>query len=108
MELLEKFKNSCYRLQNLFDKGNDDVKSDLLKSALWNLSIKDKQIASAQHKLPYQELAVASKSNDIDFWRRGWDSNPCVGCPTLGFRDQPGVTTSVSLQSRIKYTALVE
>ena len=97
MEKPKNFKEYCYDLQKLFDGDLDDVKSDLLKSALWNLSIRDKQIASAQYKLPYQELAVASKSNDIDFWRRGWDSNPCVGCPTLGFRDQPGMTASVPL-----------
>ena len=76
LELLEKFKNRCYHLQNLFDEGNDDVKSDLLKSALWNLSIKDKKISSVQYKLPYQELANASKSNDFVTWRREGDSNP--------------------------------
>lgn len=87
LELLEKFKNRCYHLQNLFDEGNEDVKSDLLKSALWNLSIRDKQIASSQYKLPYQELAIASTSNDIDIWRRKRDSNPRAGCPALSFRD---------------------
>ncbi len=99
LELLEKFKERCYHLQNLFDEGNEEVKSDLLKSALWNLSIKDKEIASAQYKLPYQELANASKSNDIVTWRRERDSNPRVTFVTLGFRDQPVITTSVSLHT---------
>ena len=76
LELLEKFKNGCYRLQNLFDEGNEDVKSDLLKSVLWNLSIKDKEIVSVQYKLPYQELTTASKNNDIDTWLGDRDSNP--------------------------------
>lgn len=99
LELLEKFKNDCYHLQNLFDEGNDDVKSDLLKSALWNLSIRDKKIASSQYKLPYQELANVSKSDDINTWRRERDSNSRVTCATLGFRDQPVMATSVSLHN---------
>ncbi len=33
-------------------------------------------------------------------WRREGDSNSRVSCPTLGFRDQPGMTTSVSLQAK--------
>ena len=69
LELLEKFKNRCYHLQEVFDEGTNDIKSDLLKSALWNLSIKDKKIASSQFKIPYQELAKVSKSNDLSEWR---------------------------------------
>ena len=64
----------CLHGRQFHGQGFDDVKSDLLKSALWNLSIKDKQIASSQYKLPYQELAIASKSNDFDTWRSAWNA----------------------------------
>ena len=76
LELLEKFKKHCYHLQNMFDEGNEEVKSDLLKSALWNLTIKDKKVATERYKLPYQLLNEASKSGDFNTWRRGRDSNP--------------------------------
>jgi len=69
LEKLRKFKKYCYDLQNLFDNGLDDVKSDLLKSALWKLNIKDKEIASYQYNKPYEWVHLASKSGDLNNWR---------------------------------------
>lgn len=48
--------------------------------------------------------AVAGLASNLDFskcdsWRRGWDSNPRVSYLTLGFRDQPVMTTSVPLHA---------
>ncbi|KKS58848.1 MAG: Protein containing Methylated-DNA-[protein]-cysteine S-methyltransferase [candidate division WWE3 bacterium GW2011_GWB1_42_41] len=45
-----------------------------------------------------QAISVRPFGPAVNSWRREWDSNPRVSCPTLGFRDQPGMTTSVSLQ----------
>jgi len=69
LEKLRKFKKYCYDLQNLFDNGLDDVKSDSLKSALWKLNIKDKEIASYQYNKPYEWVHLASKSGDLNNWR---------------------------------------
>ena len=76
LEKLINFKEYCYDLQKLFDGGEDTVKSDLLKSALWKLNIKDKEIASYQYNKPYEWVHLASKSGDLNNWRRRWDSNP--------------------------------
>lgn len=74
LEKLRNFKEYCYDLQKLFDSGEDTVKSDLLKSALWKLNIKDKEIASYQYNKPYEWVHLASKSGDFDNWRRGRDT----------------------------------
>ncbi len=70
LEKLKTLKEYCYDLPNMFIEGEEPVKSDLLKSVLWKMSIQNKQIASVQYNLPYQRLAEASKSGDLNNWRR--------------------------------------
>lgn len=75
LEKLRKFKKYCYDLQKLFDNGLDDVKADLLKSVLWKLYIKNKEIASYQYNKPFAWVHSASKKGDFNNWRRVQDSN---------------------------------
>lgn len=78
LELLENFKHQAVNIGEMFYYGDDEVRSDLLKSALWNCSIKDKEIVTTRYKKPYQFFDGVSKSTDLDIWRgtRVW--NPCV------------------------------
>ncbi len=69
LEKLRTLKEYCYDLPNMFTAGEELVKSDLLKSVLWKMSIQNKQIASVQYNLPFQRLAEASKSGDLNNWR---------------------------------------
>lgn len=87
LEKLKTLKEYCYDLPNMFGEGEEPVKSDLLKSVLWKMSIQNKQIASVQYNMPFQRLAEASKSDDFDNWRRGRDSNPRDLCRSNGFQD---------------------
>ena len=87
LENLQKFKNYCYTIQNLFDSGVDTVKSDLLKSTLWKLNIKNKEIVSYQYNKPYELIHLASKKGDFNNWRRGWDLNPRYPCGYSSFQD---------------------
>jgi len=73
LEKLRNLKKYCYDLQKMFDGGDDDIKSDLLKSVLWKTYIQDSKIASVQYNMPYKRLAEASKSGDFDNWRGAWD-----------------------------------
>ncbi len=75
LELVEKVKDTAVSLSTMFREGNDEVKSDLLKGLLWNLKIEDGVIASVQYKKPFAYLQNLSKTDDIDIWRRGRDSN---------------------------------
>ena len=89
LEKLRNLKKYCYDLQKMFDNGDDDVKSDLLKSVLWKTSIQDREIASVQYNMPYKRLAEASKSDDIAIWRREWDSNPRATFVARRFPGEP-------------------
>ncbi len=75
LELLKTFKNGCYNLGFMFLNGDDDVRGDLLKSALWNANIKDAKIASYQYKKLYAIVHEADKSGDFETWRREQDLN---------------------------------
>ena len=75
LDKLKTLKEYCYDLPNMFTAGEECVKQDLLKSVLWKMSIQDKQIASVQYNMLFQRLAEASKSGDLNNWRRGRDSN---------------------------------
>lgn len=54
----------------MFESGNDDVRSDLLKSVLWNITVEDREVTSVQYKMPYKLLSEASQSGDFDTWLR--------------------------------------
>lgn len=47
---------------------DDFKKSELVKTLLWNASIKDKQVQRFQLKQPFQLMAEAPKTNDISLW----------------------------------------
>ncbi|MBP9759306.1 recombinase family protein [Candidatus Dojkabacteria bacterium] len=68
LELLQNFKNEAISLKEVFSEGDDEVKQDLLKSALWNFSIKDQKIANIRYKKLYERLAKVSKNDKLDVW----------------------------------------
>ena len=76
LEQVKEIKEDCCNMLTMFKEGDDLVKQDLLKSVLWNLSIKDGKVASVQYKKPYSYLQNLNKNTDILEWRREWDSNP--------------------------------
>lgn len=76
LELLEKFKHQAVNIGEMFYYGKDDVKADLLKSALWNCQIRDQKITATRYKKPFAFFDGVSKTTDLDIWRRRWDSNP--------------------------------
>ena len=65
MELLNNFRNETISLSKVFLEGDDEVKQDLLKSALWNFTVQDKRVASVWYKTLYEKLEKASKSSDF-------------------------------------------
>lgn len=76
LELLNNFKSEAISLKNVFSEGDDQVKQDLLNSALWNFSVKDGKVAKIRYKRLYEKVAKVSKSDDFAKWLRGRDSNP--------------------------------
>ena len=63
-------------MRNDFLGGNDLEKHEILKTVLWNISIKDGKIITRQYKSPYQTIANSPKNLTISQMRREWDSNP--------------------------------
>lgn len=76
LEQLERIKYQAVHLGEMFADGDDEVRSDLLKSVLWNCTIEDKQIINTRYKKPFLYLEGLAKEPDIEVWRRRWDSNP--------------------------------
>ncbi len=76
LEQVAEFKKEACNLAFIFDDGDEKVKSDLMKSALWNYKVQDGKIASVQYKKPYSFLNNLNNSDDLAKWRRGRDSNP--------------------------------
>lgn len=68
LELLDKFKQQCFSLGEVYENGDNEVRKDLLNSALWNFSMLNGKIASVQYKLPYKYINEASKSGDFSIW----------------------------------------
>lgn len=75
LELVEKIKNQAIKLSEIYNEGDDEVKRDLLKSVLWNSTLKDGKIASTRLTKLWQPLKDLNKSNDLEIWRKRWDSN---------------------------------
>lgn len=75
LELLEKFKNEACELEKMFEKGNEKVRKYLLHSALWNLHIQKREVASIQYKLPYAYLEKAVKKPNLETMLSSLDSN---------------------------------
>ena len=53
------------RARKEFLEADDFKKHEIMKNLLWNLSLKNKSVASIQYKNPYQVLAKAPKSGHI-------------------------------------------
>lgn len=75
LELLNNFKTEAISLKKIFFEGDDEVKKDLLNSALWNFSVKDGKVANVRYKVLYEKLSETAKSADFAQWRKGQDSN---------------------------------
>ncbi|MDB5204850.1 MAG: hypothetical protein JWP09_878 [Candidatus Taylorbacteria bacterium] len=51
--------------QNEFLIGNDDKRHNVVKELLWNLSMKDKNMASIKYKSPFDVIARLPKNADF-------------------------------------------
>lgn len=76
LELLQKFKKYACTIEKMFEDGDSEVKSDLLKSVLWNCKLQDGKVISTRYKLPFALLKDAPKTAEFSEWRRWRDSNP--------------------------------
>lgn len=76
LELLQQFKKYACTMQKMFEEGDDKVKADLLRSALWNSEMEGGEIVSTRYRKPYTYLLEMNKTRDIHEWRRWRDSNP--------------------------------
>lgn len=63
------------RARKEFLKADDFKKHEIMKNLLWNLSIKNKTVASIHYKSPYEVLAKAPKNASIFGLLRDLDSN---------------------------------
>jgi hypothetical protein len=64
------------RAMKNFVDGNDDEKRIIASKILWNLSMKDGNIAQVSYRSPYDIMAKAPKTGDIKTLLRARDSNP--------------------------------
>jgi len=65
---LEQTKNvflSASRAKKEYQKADNDGKRQLIENLLWNLEIKNQEMASFQLKMPYQLLAIGTKKSDF-------------------------------------------
>ena len=69
LELVAKIKSEAYNMPEMFEDGDDIVRSDLLKSLLWNLKLEEGKVASVQYKMPWNFIQKLNKSDDIETWR---------------------------------------
>ncbi len=76
LEPVKKIFERGITMRNDFLGGNDLEKHEILKTVLWNISIKDGKIITRQYKSPYQTIANSPKNLTISQMRREWDSNP--------------------------------
>jgi hypothetical protein len=74
LELLPKFKDEVISLKEVFENGNFEAKSSLLKSLLWNCEISDKKIVTTRYKDPYNYLLKFQQTDDLlklsDLWNQ--------------------------------------
>lgn len=84
LERVRNIKNIAIKLSKVFEEGDDQVKSDLLKGLLWNVTIEKQKVALIRFKKPFSYLQNLSKTTDFETWRRGWDLNPRESCDSRG------------------------
>ena len=75
LEPVKKIFERGITMQNEFLEGDDEKKQEILKIALWNLSIKGKEIVTRQYKSPYDVIANLSKNLSISNLLGYKDSN---------------------------------
>lgn len=76
LELFYNIKNDLFSLESTFRYGSNEVKSEILKSLLWNCKMQNGKIQSVRLKEPYLCFEKLSKSSNLEEWRVLWDSNP--------------------------------
>lgn len=65
---LELTKEKALSIKTMFEDGDREVRSDLLKSVLWNFWIQGKNVASVRYKKPWEFIEKAAKSGDFETW----------------------------------------
>jgi site-specific DNA recombinase len=75
LEQLELLKERATTIQDMFIDGTEEVRADLLKSSLWNFSLKDGLITSYRFKTAWEELEKGAKSADFKTMYPVSDSN---------------------------------
>lgn len=70
LEPVKKIFEQGITMQNDFIDGDDLKKHEILKTVLWNLTIKGEEIVTRQYKTPYQTIANSSKNLTISEMRR--------------------------------------
>lgn len=76
LELFYNIKNDLFTLESAFRNGSNEVKSEILKSLLWNCKMRNGKIQLVRLKEPYLSFEKLSKSSTFEEWRVLWDSNP--------------------------------
>ena len=75
LEQVKKIFEAGITMQNEFIAGDDFKKHEILKTVLWNASIKGGKIITRQYKSPYQAIANSPKNLTISEMRGIEDSN---------------------------------
>lgn len=70
LEPVKKIFEQGITMHNDFIAGDDFKKHEILKTVLWNLSIKGQEIITRQYKSPYQAIANSPKNLTISEMRR--------------------------------------
>lgn len=75
LELLQQFKKYACTVEKMFEQGNDEVKSELLKSVLWNCKMENGKVVSTRYKMPFALIKNAPQTAEMSEWRKRWDSS---------------------------------
>lgn len=75
LERLEQFKERAMSVYSMFKEGDDPIRSDLLKSVLWNASVINGNVTSQQYKQPWDTLEKGLKSGNFKTMYPQPDSN---------------------------------
>jgi site-specific DNA recombinase len=76
LELTKKVFLEANRAKKEFLNANDEQKRKVLEKLLWNLEIKDQEIACVSYKMPYEALAKTPKNDDFRTKLGRRDSDP--------------------------------
>ena len=77
---LEQIKNTflcANKAEKAYCEAKDDTRRELVKTLLWNISIKEQKIASYRLKMPYQLLIGGPKITDFSTLHGIEESNLC-------------------------------